>query len=173
MSPLGLVLLAALLGGPCPSARCVCAADGPDDAGAVLSARNDADAVFLGRVVRIERIRLPGDADAEFGDWREATFEVSRSWKGGNDARTRVRTPWHAALCGFPFERGGEYLIYARVADDGRLRTDACTRTRTRARAGEDLLHLEALVGRVARAHDRDGSADISRVPLSELGPGR
>ena len=145
MNYLSLVLLgAAMAVMPCLP-RCVCAPEAPDTAGAISVAIEDADAILLGRVVGMERVYLPGDADQGFADWREVTLSIERRWKGTGDRLVRVRTPWHAALCGFPFEDGRDYLVYAGVGDDGRLRTDACTRTREKEFAEEDILTLDRL----------------------------
>lgn len=147
MSFLPLVLLAAMASVPCTASRCVCMEQVADDPSGVVGAYDEAGAVVLGRVIGTERIRLPGDADDVFGDWREVTLDVERRWKGEADTRLRIRTPWHAALCGFPFENREVYLVYARIGDDGRLVTDACMRTRVRERADDDIASLDRLVG--------------------------
>lgn len=144
MNYLPLVLLGALAAFPCVP-RCACAPEAPDTTNAIHVAIEGADAILLGRVIDVERVYLPGDADEGFADWREVTLAVERRWKGTADRTVRVRTPWHASLCGFPFEDGREYLVYALVDEDGRLRTDACTRTSEKEFAGEDILMLDRI----------------------------
>ena len=60
---------------------------------------------------------------------RVATMTTTKWWLGRRRRTVELRT-WQAGsrYCGFPFERGHEYVVYA--WSEKRLHTDACTRTR-------------------------------------------
>lgn len=90
------------------------------------------DAVFLGKVTSI----------AEEENGIVATIEVTQSWKGVKEAKVTVSTAAHSASCGFGFEKGKQYVVYAH-ASEGKLSTNICTRTR--AFDGKDKSEIEAL----------------------------
>jgi 5-hydroxyisourate hydrolase-like protein (transthyretin family) len=81
--------------------------------------------------------------------------------------------------CGYAFDVGGEYLIYAyRHPQNGRLSTGICSRTRPLSTAGEDLKYLRGpareastrarIFGRIERVDDPVGDAwPLPRAPLS------
>jgi hypothetical protein len=70
-------------------------------------------------------------------------FDVSEQFKGPHAvARILVATEQHTAACGYPFEIGGEYLVYAYADDDGVLWTSICSRTTTLEMATDDLAIL-------------------------------
>jgi hypothetical protein len=83
------------------------------------------DAVFVGKVTSIAR----GNSH-----WRSVTFEVEKTWKGVEGKSVHVVTRLNSAACGFSFEDGKSYLVYANfVGGDGpdakTLSTNICTRT--------------------------------------------
>jgi hypothetical protein len=119
---------------------CLCASEDSNLPAVIVAAVEEMDAVFSGRVSRTARVRGPEH-------WLETTFEIEGQWKGKEIKRLRVRTPWFAALCGFPFEHGKRYLVYALEEDDGRLYTNACTRTKLLDDAEEEILQLDRIVG--------------------------
>lgn len=82
-------------------------------------------AVFSGRVSKIYGTRV--------------TFAVDRSWKGRNEPELIVYTAAESMQCGYPFENGDNYLVYAYSEGDDRLGTNSCTRTRKLTDAQEDL----------------------------------
>jgi len=136
------LLLVLALFGParCWPAMCLCASDASNLPAVVVAAVEEMDAVFSGRATRTARVRGPEH-------WLETTFEIESHWKGQEVKRVRVRTPWFAALCGFPFEHGKRYLVYAVIEEDGRLYTDACTRTKLLEHAEDEVLQLDRIVG--------------------------
>ncbi len=84
-----------------------------------------ADAVFTGTA--IARQDVPSGArSAQHLDW---TFAVDEVRKGPvATARQVVRSGAHGASCGYGFEVGGRYVVYATVVED-RLFTGLCTGT--------------------------------------------
>ncbi len=105
-----------------------------------------ADAVFLGAVVEIgtdsgiECLQVAGCRDPDpdpaansFAARVIVGFRVETSLKGGGDeaAGIEVATHHQSGMCGYMFQVGRSYLVYAADRDeDGRLSTHLCTRTR-------------------------------------------
>lgn len=110
-----------------------------------------ADAVFLGVVERNEVIGPIKKKDMEgvtgYGKWwayylgKKATLRVFTVWKGAPLEVTEVKTTFEGTACGYNFEVGFEYLVYAHESD-GALYTYLCSRTRPRWKAEEDLQFL-------------------------------
>lgn len=136
-------VLTVALAGACPP-PCLCVRDAEDLPAVVLAAVHEADAVLLGRVIDTRHVV---DRSAAADDWLEVDLRVETRWKGPHAATVRVRTPLHAALCGFPFERQQEYIVFAHADTAGTLRTHACTRTRSRDRAADDIRLLRRVIG--------------------------
>ena len=118
---LALVALANIVNPTCVFA-CRCRPPGsPADALA------SATSVFSGRVTA-----LAGAVDSGGPDPVQATFAVTRVWKGTDQPAVVVVTPASSASCGFASEV------------EGRLQTIACSRTALLAMTGEDLAALGA-----------------------------
>lgn len=101
-----------------------------------------ADAVFTGKVTDIEQKEVP------FRDgYKEmvamVTVKVLKNLKGSSGEATVVYTGVGGGDCGYGFEKGKEYLIYAKKGADGVLHTDITTRTRPLEKAGNEVLELE------------------------------
>lgn len=126
---------------PCGPGGAVCSCAGP------VSPREQferSDAVFRGVVVNVSTRRERYGPD----QWllrRRVVVRVTERWKGAETATVVVRTGMYDADCGYPFERGREYLIYARAFRDSQLATGICTRTSRVEQAEEDLRELRAL----------------------------
>jgi len=101
---------------------CSCAEQGFDEA------RQRASAIFEGQVKAIE---------AE-GGRLQVRFWVVRSFKGASDELLTLGTATDAAACGYSFQVGQSYLVYAEPGEGG-LEASRCTRTRPMAEAGDDL----------------------------------
>jgi hypothetical protein len=67
---------------------------------------------------------------------------VDRIWKGAHCGTVTVQTASDSAACGYSFEVGRTYLVYA--FKEGGLSTNICTRTRVIEEASEDLAALGA-----------------------------
>lgn len=105
---------------------CTCAPPPPP-----AQARDAADSVFSGTVLSI----TPGK------NGLDVKIQVDRSWKSARCGTVVVQTPPDSAMCGYSFEVGKSYLIYADL-EKGKLSTSLCSRTRTVEEAGEDLAAL-------------------------------
>jgi hypothetical protein len=90
------------------------------------------DAVFGGTVATIERVDQMTV---------HVTFDVDQVWKGPAEPSLIVTTAGDSAACGFEFQPGAEYIVYA-TTQDGSLATGLCSRTQSTTGAGEDLAAL-------------------------------
>ncbi len=113
----------------------------------VTLARERADAAFVGRVTELRL--APGFSEDPTISYATEDLQVilvvHSQWKGDIGDRTLVRTAFTCCLCGFTFETGEEYLVYAVFGEDGTLRTSLCTRTRRLADATHDPVVLGEL----------------------------
>lgn len=99
-----------------------------------------ANAVFTGKVVDID---IPRGIVISSADPVKVTFEVSKIWKGTDDKTLVVTTAREGASCGYSFERGESYLVYAYLDQPGNvLQATSCSRTALLSDAEEDLAKL-------------------------------
>jgi len=111
---------------PSTAAACSCVQPpGPKDAA------QNSTAVFEGRVTRID------DPQGE----PKVHFKMVRSFKGPSSESIEVRTANSSAACGYGFEEGQSYLVYANDFE-GTLSASLCSRTRLITEATEDLNEL-------------------------------
>lgn len=94
-------------------------------------AMDQATAVFTGTVLGI----------TQEDNRRLVRLRVEGSWKGTRCEEVTVSTGLGDSDCGYAFQEGQTYLIYAE-RQRGRLGTSICTRTKASAEAGEDLAAL-------------------------------
>lgn len=99
------------------------------------------DAVFAGEVLEIAPI--PNPSGRQFMAHKRVRFRVEQSWRGAVEGTVEITTGSGGGDCGYGFEKGERYLVYA-SARDGALSTSICSRTRPLARASEDLDYLKA-----------------------------
>jgi hypothetical protein len=109
-----------------PAHACKCA-----EPEAAVAAAASAAAVFEGQVSRISA----ADADVM------VELKVARAWKGVTAEQVSVRTRAESAACGYPFQAGQSYLVYAQ-ADGSGLQVHHCGRTRPIEEAREDIVAL-------------------------------
>ncbi|MEI5906802.1 hypothetical protein WAK64_06985 [Bacillus spongiae] len=114
---------------PQNSLACSCVAPGD-----VQTELNRNQAVFTGKVEKV-RSRL-------LSNHSSVTFSVHQAWKGIDEKTITINTPTHSSACGFTFIEGAEYLVFAFENDSGTLETSICSRTKTTAKAAEDLMFL-------------------------------
>ncbi len=115
-----------------PAGACTCVPNPPP-----REAFQQADAVFVGEVIGIEEI------GGEF-PLRHVTLRVERPFKGVFVETVAVWTAQGEIGCGFPFEQGRRYLVYAHRAEDA-LHASFCSRTARLEDARADLDALDAL----------------------------
>jgi len=132
------LLLAALVWVLVPpsAAACDCAY-----AGAPCKAFEKTPTVFVGRVVKISTIDLKTASGDDYKD-RLVSFEVERSYRGLTTKTVEVLSDWNSD-CGYRFQEGLRYLVYAYPhSPTAKLTTSTCTRTRPLSEASEDLEYL-------------------------------
>jgi len=97
------------------------------------------DVVFKATVLelKVDTLRVQNAAILFF----RVKFEVVASWKGVDLGEVTLSTNFESAACGFPFEQGVDYLVYAFSQNDS-LSTNLCTRTKKLSDAQEDLDEL-------------------------------
>ena len=96
----------------------------------VSEAREKSKAVFSGEVVEVT-------ADPKMR-YLKVKLRVERIWKGILSNEVIVVTGRGGGDCGYPFEVGARYLVFA-YGDDTKLETNICQRTKGLADAAEDL----------------------------------
>lgn len=111
---------------------CKCGQPGPP-----LPSLNEARAVFAGQVTNIDMPRVMISS----ADPVKVTFNVSQAWKGVEKQIITVSTVRDSVSCGYEFQAGEQYLVYAR-GDDNDLQVSLCSRTSLLAQAGDDLSAL-------------------------------
>jgi hypothetical protein len=132
------------------------------------------EAVFSGKVLEVKEQRNVNGSMT-----KAALFDVSRIWKGGTDSQIIVHTGSGGGDCGFNFEKGKDYLVYAAPSSmyGGKelLVTIICDRTVGLNQAQEDLAVLGAgkipteqvhLEGELSRIHPTIWVAIIGFVVL-------
>ena len=122
-------------------------------------------AVFIGEVVGIagfEEAAPSGTAGRYLR--RRVTLRVDRLFRGQSAPQVEVVTGVGGGDCGYPFQRGEKYLVFANVWD-GRLSVSICGPTRRLSDAAEELAYVSrsfapAVGGRVfGRAQLRSGES--------------
>jgi Tissue inhibitor of metalloproteinase len=109
-----------------PAFACSCIEPPPPQ-----EAAQQAAAVFSGTVVSVTQV----------GNQQEVRIRVESVWKGAKCGEITIYTPLDEAACGFNFQTGLNYLVYAE-RQQGKLTTNLCTRTKPTALAAEDLAAL-------------------------------
>ena len=126
-----IVAVAVLLGVQVSGLACSCVPPPPP-----AEALEASSAVFAGIVLDVEDHSIIEPTAVTFGD-RVVTFRVLRYWKGVDSRIVQVTTSGSGASCGYPFQEGRNYLVYAHGESD--LVVSLCSRTRRLKDAREDL----------------------------------
>jgi Carboxypeptidase regulatory-like domain len=101
-----------------------------------------ASAVFVGTAVSVRGVERPRTADLDtWYDKRVYKFSVEQSYSGVDGTEVEISTGTGGGDCGYRFEIGERYLIYAHSYQN-RLSTNICSRTKALATANEDLAFL-------------------------------
>lgn len=130
-----------LLGAFTPVFACSCRVEAP-----VCEEYGSAKAIFVGKVLdgnSVERFsdRLAiGTKDLSF------VFDVQQNFLGaGEGNKITIHTGFGFGDCGFPFEKGESYLVYA-FESEGHLKTSICSRTRHISKIGNGVEELKNLL---------------------------
>ena len=158
-----LVILASFsLGNLDRAFACSCVAPWPP-----TEALAGATAVFVGKVSNLD---VSTGLLTSTADPVEVTFQVSKVWKGPVHSTLLATTARSGASCGYGFERGQEYLVYARGTET-ELEVSLCSRTQPLSAADEDLAVLGQ--GNIPTAVDEDlavlGQGNIPTAEAPDL----
>lgn len=96
------------------------------------------DYIFSGKVASIG---YPIDAVGEEAYSLDIVFNVSIVWQGLLGSEVHIRTAKDSAACGYPFNEGEEYLVYA-SGNESKKSANICSRTKLLSEANEDLEYL-------------------------------
>ncbi len=99
---------------------------------------------------------------------RVVTFRHTTVYKGQKEGTIVIRTGLGCGDCGYDFEAGSAYLVYAYTNEDGNLETDICTRTSLVEYAGVDLRFLRGQAP--AQEDSLDPQAYFKRAPRERTG---
>jgi len=117
-------VLAALVlaSSPAPALACSCAEQSFE------MAEHGAVAIFEARVAAIETV----------GDASHVRMDVAQTWRAAEHEHVLVVTASSEAACGFTFEIGRSYLVYASGLEGDAYRVSLCSRTRRMEDADDD-----------------------------------
>ena len=102
------------------------------------------DVVFTGLVTGSTKVEM--EEGTYKSQRRLVRFEVVEPSRGIQAAQAEVITGWGGGDCGYQFEVGETYLVYAqRDEKNDRLHTSICTRTRPLSEASADLQYIRGL----------------------------
>jgi hypothetical protein len=133
---------------------------------------NRSDAIFEGTVQRVELkwvlmdAKVGGFVPADFDEDEPrlyVTFDVSHFYKGVERKDVLLTTGVGGGDCGFDFEIGKKYLIYALADASGHLSTDICSGTGLLEESQSDLSYLR---GEKAVSETTKQSANIPATKL-------
>src|SRR5262245_57267178 len=108
------------------------------------------DAVFIGSVHAIVDETLDRGGYQVSGNRVE--FSIHRALRGITGLEATVHTGKGGGDCGFRFQRGMTYVVYASRTSAGLLETGICTRTEALSAATDDLRFFETLPANAAGA---------------------
>jgi len=102
-------------------------------------------AVFLGRAteIREEAVPIILDGQKKLTEKQLVTFEVEEAFIGMSEKVATISSG--GDMCGFPFLKGQEFLVYARRLPDGQLYVSTCYGTKFAETAADDLKYLRGL----------------------------
>ncbi|HXH68884.1 MAG TPA: hypothetical protein VNI60_00915 [Pyrinomonadaceae bacterium] len=109
------------------------------------------EVVFSGQVTEIKDTpaKPASNGDNEFSSMfrtKTVRLAVTESFRGIEERSVELETGLGGGDCGFAFETGQSYLIYAyRNKETGKLGTGICTRTQLLSKATEDLEYFRGL----------------------------
>lgn len=147
-----LLALAVIPAAPQVAQACSCLSAVPPCAAAWT-----AQAVFTGTVRQVDAVATPGPHGG-LSESKVVTFDVQRGFVNATPGPLQVVTSASGASCGFSFDVGRTYLVYALSSDGGTLLVvSSCSRTRLLEKAEEDLRYFQHLPdpARGARVYGR------------------
>ena len=156
------ILLALLMFAGGQGLACTCAPLEP-----ACEAAWTSNAVFVGTVIQMRNVPASPiqDDTAVFSSVR-VLLHLEGSFLGveAQGGEVEISTPSSAPACGYYFQRGETYLVYAQRQSDGTLLVTSCGRTRPVAEAADDFKYLRHLADAPPIA-ELFGSVTDARAP--------
>lgn len=118
------------------SFACSCVASLEPEKKQVQQAFTDSTAIFSGEVLAISESRADKNSLL-------VKFKVTKLWKGGSKNEITITTNKESSMCGYRFEVGKKYLVYANGLKN-ELFVENCSRTTNISNNG-DVRHLNKL----------------------------
>lgn len=94
--------------------------------------------IFLGTAERVTM--LPGDEELQ-----ETVFTVHKVWKGEIDTTITTTISLMCCICGYQFEKGITYLVFAAKHDNGRHTVSICSLTKQAGHAADYIRILDQI----------------------------
>jgi len=91
----------------------------------------NAKAVFTGKVLEVADIFQSNDVNVK--------IQVDKIWKGNLSKFVVITTSRFSSACGYKFEKGKSYLVFARTFEKSGLKTHLCLPNREIIKAGQEL----------------------------------
>src|SRR5215475_3464587 len=161
------------------SFACSCAGNGPP-----CQAFWQADAVFVGQVkskelkARFEKGRNGEEMRVLGGGEVRVTFTITDAFRGAPGKEVDIFTNDSSAACGYGFNNGGVYIVYATEypKGSGKLHTSICSRTQKYSESSPDIAYAKSLARATPGAvifgtviHVSEGGDRDSGVPLANV----
>jgi hypothetical protein len=167
LSSVSLAFAAAWLARPAPALACSCYVSVAEDGRAT-----SAEVVFQGTVMAEPEPESVDPLNNYVYSYRYQ-LRVDRYFKGRMGRDLEIISEESGAGCGYPFESGRSYLVYADFADDGSLGVSLCSITRPLESAGQALALLgngvppEGVSQEVVVATEQDQGCSIAALGAS------
>ncbi len=120
------------------------------------------DAVFTGTVTKIKKVGMGLYSP------KKVYFDVEKTWKGQNKAKTFVITGIGSGDCGFNFEVGKDYIVYASESNmytnTTALTTTVCDLTSNLNEKNANPIHSKVILP------PGEGKMPPKSAPLEEIG---
>ena len=132
------------------------------------------ETIFLGKTVAMEKLPHP-EVDASYA----AHFSIEEGFRGTSGSEIVVYTGAGGGDCGYPFEPGTSYVVYATRDAGNRLHASICSQTRPAVmmagalrelRATRDHTRLDDIFGTIGMAPRISGYEDLTESqPLPKV----
>ena len=134
LTPLVLTSLGLFLLLPDCASACTCGVPMGSPVEVAESALKDSSAVFSGEVIKKEKVGREvtyPDNEKQIVPVPKITLRTSEVWKGPEQETIAVFTSGSSSMCGYPFEKGKDYLVYADQGSYGKqsLSVSLCSQT--------------------------------------------
>lgn len=134
-------------------------------------------AVFIGTPIDLKPTTVKREGSGRMYEYpqRVFVFRVDEGLRGVEGTSVQVTTGMGGGDCGYNFQIGERYIVYAGFDADSILSTSICTRTRRLSEAGEDLEYIRNLSkrepGAVLSGEIRRYRRNLETEQTEQLGP--